>query len=63
MIVTSNERVSEWAEFFDEEVLDAVILYRLLHNTEVLTSEASSHRLRTHGDAHEESNCCEGSGV
>jgi lauroyl/myristoyl acyltransferase len=44
--VTSNKRVSEWAELFGEEVLAAAILYRLLHNAEVLTINDSSYRLR-----------------
>jgi DNA replication protein DnaC len=46
MIVTSNKRVSEWAELFGEEVLAAAILYRLLHNPVVLTTNDSSYRLR-----------------
>jgi DNA replication protein DnaC len=46
MIVTSNKRVSEWAELFGEEVLAAAILDRLLHDAEVLTINGPSYRLR-----------------
>ncbi len=46
MIVTSNKRVSEWAEFFGDEVLAAAILDRLLHEAEVLTINGPSYRLR-----------------
>ena len=37
MIVTSNKRVSEWAELYGDEILAVAILDRLLHNTEILT--------------------------
>jgi DNA replication protein DnaC len=46
MIVTSNKRVSEWAELFGEEALAAAILDRLLHDAEVLTINGPSYRLR-----------------
>jgi DNA replication protein DnaC len=46
MVVTSNKRVSEWAQLFGEEVLAAAILDRLLHDAEVLTINGPSYRLR-----------------
>jgi DNA replication protein DnaC len=46
MVVTSNKRVSEWAELFGEEVLAAAILDRLLHDAEVLSINGPSYRLR-----------------
>jgi DNA replication protein DnaC len=46
MIVTSNKRVSEWAELFGEEALAAAILDRLLHDAEILTINGPSYRLR-----------------
>jgi DNA replication protein DnaC len=46
MVVTSNKRVSAWAELFGEEVLAAAILDRLLHDAEVLTINGPSYRLR-----------------
>lgn len=46
MVVTSNKRVSEWAELFGEEVLAAAILDRLLHDAEVMTINGPSYRLR-----------------
>jgi DNA replication protein DnaC len=46
LLVTSNKRVSEWAELFGDEVLAAAILDRLLHDAEVLTINGPSYRLR-----------------
>lgn len=45
-IITSNKRVSEWAELFGDEVLAAAILDRLLHEAEVVTINGPSYRLR-----------------
>jgi len=50
MIVTSNRRVSEWAELFGDEVQAVAILDRLLHDAEVLTINGPSWRLRGRGD-------------
>jgi len=46
LIVTSNKKVSEWAELFGDEVLAAAILDRLLHDAEVVTINGPSYRLR-----------------
>jgi DNA replication protein DnaC len=45
-VVTSNKRVSEWADLFGDEVLAAAILDRLLHEGEVVTINGPSYRLR-----------------
>jgi DNA replication protein DnaC len=50
MIVTSNKRVSEWAELFGDEILAVAILDRLLHDAEILTINGPSWRLRGRGD-------------
>jgi hypothetical protein len=50
MIVTSNKRVSEWAELFGDEVQAVAILDRLLHDADVLTINGPSWRLRGRGD-------------
>ena len=50
MIVTSNRRVSEWAELFGDELQAVAILDRLLHDAEVLTINGPSWRLRGRGD-------------
>jgi DNA replication protein DnaC len=50
MIVTSNRRVSEWAELFGDELRAVAILDRLLHDAEVLTINGPSWRLRGRGD-------------
>jgi DNA replication protein DnaC len=46
MIITSNKRVSEWAELFGDEVQAVAILDRLLHDAEILTINGPSWRLR-----------------
>jgi DNA replication protein DnaC len=46
MIVTSNKRVSEWAELFGDEVQAVAIIDRLLHDAEILTINGPSWRLR-----------------
>jgi hypothetical protein len=45
MIITSNRRVSDWAELFGDEVQAVAILDRLLHDAEVLTINGPSWRL------------------
>ena len=50
MIITSNQRVSEWAELFGDEVQAVAILDRLLHDAEILTINGPSWRLRGRGD-------------
>jgi DNA replication protein DnaC len=50
MIITTNKRVSEWAELFGDEILAVAILDRLLHDAEILTINGPSWRLRGRGD-------------
>lgn len=50
MIITSNKRVSEWAELFGDEVQAVAILDRLLHDAEILTINGPSWRLRGRRD-------------
>jgi DNA replication protein DnaC len=50
MIVTSNKRVSEWADLFGDEIQAVAILDRLLHDAEILTINGPSWRLRGRGD-------------
>jgi DNA replication protein DnaC len=50
MIITSNKRVSEWAELFGDEILAVAILDRLLHDAEILTINGPSWRLRGRGE-------------
>jgi DNA replication protein DnaC len=50
MIVTSNKRVSEWAELFGDEVQAVAIIDRVLHDAEILTINGPSWRLRGRGD-------------
>jgi len=49
IVITSNKRVSEWAELFGDEILASAILDRLLHDAETLTINAPW-RVRGRGD-------------
>lgn len=50
MIITSNKRVSEWAELFGDQVQAVAILDRLMHDAEILTINGPSWRLRGRSD-------------
>jgi DNA replication protein DnaC len=46
LLVTTNQRVSEWGDVFGDEVLATAILDRLLHHSHVLMITGESYRLR-----------------
>ena len=46
MLITTNQRVSEWGTVFGDEVLATAILDRLLHHSHTLTINGESYRLR-----------------
>jgi DNA replication protein DnaC len=46
MMITTNQRVSEWGTMFGDEVLATAILDRLLHHSETLMIKGESYRLR-----------------
>jgi DNA replication protein DnaC len=46
LLVTSNQRVSEWGTMFGDEVLATAILDRLLHHSHTLMITGESYRLR-----------------
>lgn len=46
VLVTTNQRVSEWGTVFGDEVLATAILDRLLHHSHTLVISGESHRLR-----------------
>ena len=46
MLVTTNQRVSEWGTVFGDEVLATAILDRLLHHSHTLTINGERYRLR-----------------
>ena len=50
MILTSNRSFAEWGEVFDDNVVAAALLDRLLHHAIVVHIEGSSSRLREHAD-------------
>jgi DNA replication protein DnaC len=46
LLVTTNQRVSEWGTMFGDEVLATAILDRLLHHSHTLMITGESYRLR-----------------
>ena len=46
LLVTTNQRVSEWEIVFGDEVLATAILDRLLHHSHTLMITGESYRLR-----------------
>src|SRR5262249_45361952 len=46
LLVTTNQRVSEWGMVFGDEVLATAILDRLLHHSHTLLITGESYRLR-----------------
>jgi DNA replication protein DnaC len=46
LLVTTNQRVSEWGTVFGDEVLATAILDRLLHHSHTLVISGESYRLR-----------------
>jgi len=50
MILTSNRGFGEWGEVFNDSVVAAALLDRLLHHAIVVQIEGSSYRLREHAD-------------
>ncbi len=46
LLVTTNQRVSEWGALLGDEVLATAILDRLLHHSHTLVITGESYRLR-----------------
>jgi DNA replication protein DnaC len=46
LLITTNQRVSEWGSVFGDEVLATAILDRLLHHSHTLMITGESYRLR-----------------
>ena len=46
LLLTTNQRVSEWGAVFGDEVLATAILDRLLHHSHTLMITGESYRLR-----------------
>jgi DNA replication protein DnaC len=48
VILTTNRPVGSWGEIFDDTVVAAAMLDRLLHKATVVTIQGDSYRLRAH---------------
>jgi hypothetical protein len=46
LVVTSNKSFEDWAEIFNDQVLAAAILDRLLHHATTINITGDSYRLR-----------------
>ena len=46
LLVTTNQRVSDWGIVFGDEVLATAILDRLLHHSETIVIEGTSFRMK-----------------
>lgn len=46
LVITSNKAFSEWAELFEDPVLVAALLDRLLHHSVIITIKGQSYRLK-----------------
>jgi DNA replication protein DnaC len=47
-ILTTNRGIASWGEIFDDSVVAAAILDRLLHKSVVLNIDGDSYRMRAH---------------
>ncbi len=46
LIVTSNKPFSGWREIFDDDVVAAAMIDRLVHHAEILALKGDSYRLK-----------------
>ena len=48
IILTTNRGIARWGEIFDDPVVAAAMLDRLLHRSTVLNIDGESYRMRSH---------------
>ena len=48
IVLTTNRGITQWGEIFDDTVVAAAMLDRLLHRSTLLAIDGDSYRLRTH---------------
>ncbi len=48
IVLTTNRGIASWGQIFDDTVVAAAMLDRLLHHSTVLTIEGDSYRMRAH---------------
>jgi DNA replication protein DnaC len=48
IVLTTNRGIASWGQIFDDPVVAAAMLDRLLHRSTVLTIEGESYRMRAH---------------
>jgi DNA replication protein DnaC len=48
IVLTTNRGIASWGQIFDDAVVAAAMLDRLLHRSTVLTIEGESYRMRAH---------------
>jgi DNA replication protein DnaC len=48
IVLTTNRGIASWGQIFDDPVVAAAMLDRLLHRSTVLTIDGESYRMRAH---------------
>lgn len=54
IVLTTNRGIAAWGQIFDDTVVAAAMLDRLLHRSTVLTIEGESYRMRAHRERAEQ---------
>ena len=49
-MLTTNRGIASWCQMFDDAVVVAAMLDRLMHRSTVLTIDGESYRMRVHRD-------------
>ena len=49
-VLTSNKGFEEWGEVFDDDVMAAALIDRLVHHCHIVTIRGNSYRMRQHTD-------------
>ena len=48
IVLTTNRGISQWGEIFDDPVVAAAMLDRLMHRSVIVAIDGESYRMRTH---------------
>ena len=48
VVLTTNRGISQWGQIFDDSVVAAAMLDRLMHRSIIVPIDGDSYRMRTH---------------
>jgi DNA replication protein DnaC len=51
-VLTSNKGFEEWGEIFDDEVMAAALIDRLVHHCHIVNIRGNGYRMRHHAELH-----------